>query len=221
MSDTEDLIDREDRGKLTGITMYLDSDVEDAIKRVNRLLAGISGGAEKAISAAAKRASSSTVSYSARAINKEYLIKSADFKHYTEMRNNITSFPGGTQLSIKYRGHRVPLIRFDYRIGTDGILSARVKRSSTRTAFRNAFVATMPNKHVGIYERTGKLRTEDEIEEGKLKEEIKQFWGPSVPQMVKANDEVKHDIAKHFSHEFKKRTEVEINRLLTGLGGKR
>lgn len=84
---------------------------------------------------------------------------------------------------------------------------ARVKRSSTKTALDHAFVRSVARGHTGVFERVGDDRLP-----------IREFLGPSVPQMMSYNENLQEAIAEHTKETFEKRFDHEVTRLLNGWG---
>ena len=181
---------------------------EKAIDEARRLLAGIPSGLKHAVGSAVKRAATSGTAYAAKAVREEYLIHASDFKKYTHHNTtHIESSNGSTELSITYRGYHIPLLKFDTQIGKDGRISARVKRSSAKEVFQNAFRQAMPTTgHVGIFERV--------YDDENLP--IRELFGPSVPQMMSYNEGLRTKIAEKTKEMFDKRLEHEVNAILNG-----
>ncbi|MBE6537941.1 MAG: hypothetical protein E7671_00560 [Ruminococcaceae bacterium] len=188
--------------------IWIDDIGATSLDRVTKILAGIPGGAKKAIGSALKRASSSGEAFAARAVRSEYHIGASDFKEYTKSSKQISATSAGTEVSIKYHGTHIPLVRFDTHYDKDGKVVSRVKRSSARETLNNAFTA-MFGGVVGIYERKGDARFP-----------LRQLYGPATPQMMDANDDVSESIANHMRETFDKRIEHEMLRVMNGWEGK-
>lgn len=188
--------------------IWVDDIGSNSIDRVTKLLAGIPNGAKRALSSALKRASSSGEAFAARAVRAEYYISASDFKQFTKSSRNIVSTDSGTEISIKYYGTHIPLIRFDTHLDKDGRVTSRVMRSSARQTLDNAFSATF-GSITGVYERKGESRFP-----------LHQLYGPAVPQMMDNNDDVSEAIAEHIRNTFEKRAEHEILRVLNRWEGK-
>ena len=200
---------------------------ESALGAVNsfdeatRRLAGIDGGARRAIGAAIERTMTSARAYAARSVTKEYALTSTVFKEYTKVTSSnkhrtVKVDHGTTECGILFHGYHIPLIRFDTSFGADGLLTTRVKRGSSAKALEHAvgnkrkaaFTATV-NGRLGIYEREGRERFP-----------IDQLFGPATPQMMSANEAVMDDIQDHIRETFEKRLDHEITRILNGWGGR-
>ena len=173
------------------------------VDKAYKILAGIRGAASKAVHSALMRTHTSGKSYAAQLLRERYYIKSSDFKHYTQSKSKVDE--GG--LTIRFRGRHIPLLSFDTKIGKDGRVSSRVKRSSTQTIIEHAFVSTVGNKakHEGVFERETSERLP-----------IKELFGPSAPQMMSANQDIKDDVAKHIKETFENRLDHEISAILNG-----
>lgn len=188
--------------------IWVDDIGSDSIDRVTKLLAGIPKGAKKALSSALKRASSSGEAFAARAVRKEFYVSASDFKQFTKSARNIVSTANGTEISIKYYGTHIPLIRFDTHIDKDGRVTSRVMRSSARQTLNNAFSAKF-GSITGVYERKSESRFP-----------LRQLYGPAVAQMIDNNDDIVEAIGEHIKNTFEKRAEHEILRVLNGWEGK-
>ncbi|MGN0444243.1 MAG: hypothetical protein ACI4F5_06495 [Acutalibacteraceae bacterium] len=186
--------------------LMFDVDAESSIERVQKLLAGIPHGADKAIGSAIKRAGQSGEAYAAKALREHYVIKAADFKKYTDRKRNIVSDSMGTSVEIKFIGRHIPLMKFDTKVDSSGRVSARVKRTSARTAFDHIFAQNVGDHgHVGAFERqaSGRLPIEEKL-------------GPSTPQMMFNNDEVSEKIGDKVQNVFEERLNHEMLTVLNG-----
>jgi hypothetical protein len=101
---------------------------------------------------------------------------------------------------LKSTGRPVALINYGARQGKNGV-SVQVKAS--RSVLRHAFIATMPNGHRGVFERTGKqhkkvMRNGKAIRSGLP---IKELFGPSIPQSL-ANDAVEKALMAKIRQKF-------------------
>lgn len=206
MSDEIYSMQREDMKAAIGV--FLTDDVaggSNGISRAQALLAGISHAADKAIGSAIKRAATSGEAYAARAVGKYYYVKAGDFKYYTKSKRRITTFAGETTVDIEFRGRHIPLLRFQSRIGKDGLVHAKVMRSSSGAILQHAFRQKVGNSHYGIFERVGDSRYP-----------IEEKFGPSTPQMMAANDDVSQDIGDKIRETFDARIEHEIEAIMNG-----
>lgn len=178
---------------------------QNSVDRAFRLLAGIPGGALKAVNAAANRAASSGEALASKTIRGEYLLNAADFKKYTKSTRKIVSQGGETVVNIEFKGVHVPLIRFDTKFGNDGRVTVRVKRASTKTVLEHVFTATMKSGHTGLFERVTDKRFP-----------IEEKMGPSTPQMMDYNDDISQEIGDKIRDTFDERLEHEILAVLNG-----
>ncbi len=186
--------------------IIIDSVGENSIDKAQRLLAGIPEGADKAIGRALKRAGTAGNAHTAKVIKQEYAIGSGDLKKYGKGTVRYSVSGGSSEVTITYRGTHIPLLRFDTSVGKDGRVTARVKTGSGKTAFDHAFMATMPSTgHTGIFERETSKRFP-----------VRELLGPSVPQMIDANETVKEEIAEKIEKTFDERIDHEILAVLNG-----
>lgn len=187
--------------------MYLTDDVgnSSSIARAQLLLAGIPHAADKAIGSAIKRAATSGEAYAARAVGKFYYVKAGDFKHYTKSKRRITTTAGETTVDIEFRGMHIPLLKFQSKVGKDGLVHAKVMRSSNGAVLQHAFRQKVGNNHYGLFERVGDTRYP-----------IEEKFGPSTPQMMAANDDVSQEIGDKVRDTFDQRIEHEITAILNG-----
>lgn len=175
------------------------------IERARTLLAGFPHGADKAIGSAIKRAAITGESYAARAVGKHYYIKVGDFKRYTKSKRRIHTANGETTVDIEFRGQHIPLLRFDTKIGTDGRVRAKVKRSSRGDVLSHVFQQAVGNQHIGLFERIGISRFP-----------IEEKYGPSTPQMMSANEDLSQEIGDKVREAFDNRIEHEILAIMNG-----
>ncbi len=180
---------------------------EESFERVNKMLAGIPGGAKKAIGTALSRAASSGKTNIKRYVTKEYTISQSTFMANTKTMNHfVRNAEGGYEVVFAFHGSVIPLIRFDTNATKSGLVSSRVKTSSPKEILENAFVAKMGG-HTGIYEREGVDRFP-----------VKELFGPSTPQMMYSNEEVLDSMEEHMVEVYEKRIDHEVERLLNGWG---
>lgn len=175
-----------------------------AIDRAIEVLAGFSHGAEKAIGSAIKRAAISGEAFAARAVGKHYYIKAGDFKRYTKSKRRIYTSGGVDAVDIEFRGRHIPLLKFNTKIGGDGRIITKVKRSSSGDILSHIFLKQVGNRY-GVFERVGKSRYP-----------IEEKYGPSTPQMMSANDDLSQEIGDKLREAFDNRIEHEILAVLNG-----
>lgn len=194
-------------GVYAGLTIEV---TENCLDHVMKLLAGIPGGAYKAVGSALKRAASTGKTVAKRSVTGEYFITQSQFLSCTRNINHFERETSG-ELSVAFgfAGYVIPLLKFNTRVEKNGLITTQVKRSSSPESLRNAFTATMGG-HFGVYERIGKERFP-----------IKQLFGPSTPQMMYSNEKVLDEMDKKMSETVEKRIEHEITRILNGWGTKK
>lgn len=180
---------------------------EDRVDEVLKILSGFPKHAgDRALGSAIKRAGQSGMTYAAQAIQKEYFISQSDFKKYTRRKRHIIADKDGTSVQIEFRGYHIPLLHFNTRIGNDGRVYTRVKRTSNQEVLNHAFQATVgEHGHTGIFERKTKKRLP-----------IEEKLGPATPQMMYANEDVCDSIDERVCETFNKRLEHELNAFLCG-----
>lgn len=191
-----------------GITTFLTDDIggsTGSVKRAELLLAGIPHGAEKAIGSAIKRAAISGEAMAARKVRDFYYIKAGDFKKYTKSKRHVVSTSGGTEVDILFQGYHVPLLRFNTTVGADGLVRARVKKSSTAQVLNHVFRQKVGHDHIGLFERITQKRFP-----------IEEKLGPSTPQMMEANDDVAEAIGEKVRETFEQRLDHEILAVMNG-----
>lgn len=192
----------------SAVGVFLTDDIggdSGSLDRATKILAGFPHGAEKAIGSAIKRAATSGEAYAARAVGKHYYIKSGDFKQYTSSKRHIYTSGGETTVEIEFRGRHIPLLKFNTKIGGDGRVSAKVKRSSSGDILSHVFRQRVGNQHIGLFERVGESRLP-----------IEEKYGPSTPQMMSANDDLSQEIGDKVRETFDNRIEHEILAVLNG-----
>lgn len=187
-----------------GIHAYIMESNDDSIDRAKNLLAGIDSGAQKAIGSAIKRTATAAQTLAAKEIHAEYSIKSSDFKKHTRAERKIIHENGTTTLAIMFHGVHIPLIEFDTKIGKDGRVYTRVKRTSAKEALNHAFRANIGGR-IGIFER----ETEARIPTHELQ-------GPSTAQMMSYNEDLQKRIGEKVVETFESRLEHETTAILNG-----
>lgn len=176
-----------------------------SLERATNLLAGISGGAYKAVGSALKRAADSGKTVAKRAVTKEYTISQSEFLARTKNINHfVRESSGEITVSFGYAGCVIPLTKFNTRINGNGQVVTQVKRSSAAEVLEHSFQARM-GEHRGIYERIGLSRFP-----------VEERYGPATSQMMYSNDEVTEEISAKVSETFDKRIDQDILALLNG-----
>lgn len=191
----------------SAVGVYITDDVggSGSLDRATRVLAGFPHGAEKAIGSAIKRAATSGETFAARAVGKHYYIKSTDFKQYTKSKRHVSTSGGETSVEIEFLGRHIPLLRFQTKIGSDGRVFARVKRTTSGDILPHVFRQRVGGQHIGLFERVGDSRLP-----------IEEKFGPSTPQMMSANDDLSQEIGDKVRETFDNRIEHEILAVLNG-----
>lgn len=214
-----------------GLAVDLTVAGQDALERAEKLLAGFPGGLEKAVRSAMARSASHLRTSSSKAARQRYDIKAANIRDAENAKISY-SYQSGIQTHIVFAGRRIPLYRFGGASpstptrdtsGRGPVMSGadrwhfwfpsvpargHVLKSTSPTLFRHAFVARMKSGHVGIYERTGGMTSND-------KDEIEELFGPSVPQML-GQEEVAEKLAEEAMDKFEDRLVQEVNAFLNG-----
>lgn len=180
-------------------------EAEDALRRAQLLLAGIKGGAKRAVGSALTRAADAGKTAAKTAVAKEYTISQHQFLNYTKNINHYrTEADGSISIVLGYAGHTIPLLNFKTKVGSNGQLITQVKRNNTAEALNSAFSAQMGG-HRGIYERIGPSRFP-----------VKELFGPATPQMMYSNEEVLDSVEGKMLETFNKRIDHEILAIMNG-----
>ncbi len=180
---------------------------EDSIARAQKLLAGISGGWQKAVGSALSRAAASGKTVAKTAVSKEYTISSGEFLRQTQNINHyVRETDGAVSVQFGFKGNVISLMKFRTSITQSGLVSTQVKRADSPEILNRAFRAKM-GQHIGIYERIGVDRFP-----------VQELYGPATPQMMYSNEEVTDQIEKKVYETYEKRIDHEIMRLLNGWG---
>lgn len=207
---------------MAGIKMSIDA---KGVERVNKLLAGIEGGAQKALFNAIGRAQSKVRTETTKAISSAYAITQQNIRAATNIKSRTYTHDNGVVGEITYAGTKIPLYRFDVNpkiptldrqrkikvLLTGGWatlhpsipVAATIKRGGSRTTSTSAFIARMKSGHIGVFERMG--------ESGKIRERM----GLATAQMAE-NSMVLEDVERQAQETITKRLEHEITRILNG-----
>ncbi len=201
------------------------------ISRAEKLLAGITGGFEKAAKSATSRAASHIRSQSAAAIREKYDISVNDIRTNENVRLRYDG--NGLLAAVDFKGHKIPLYRYGQtspkypkydtkrvnvlingqwlRLNPGIEASAHQLKSTAPKQLTNTFIAMMKSGHIGIFERV----TNDKANNRKIKE----LMGSAVPQML-GSKEVEKRLAEGAAEVFNKRLEHETLRILNGWGAR-
>lgn len=198
---------------------------EETIERVEKILAGVSKGAERALANAMNRGLSRIKAEAAKEVKQVYTVQQKAIKENSTIKIRKAS-TGSLVGYVDFNSYRIPLYKFSVTPkspGTERQVYATVKRGEGGT-FEDAFIART-GKHTGVFERTGvqgiksRLANLKEGSKGnKHTEKIQEKMGLSMAQMVR-NDVVMENLEKEAQEVVEKRVEQEIYRLLNGYGG--
>lgn len=191
-----------------------------AMQNAERLLGDMPGATEAAMRAATGRAGQHMKTRMAQRIRERYKVKASDIKENSTATVHTKKAADGVDTSVNIRGKRIPLFKFGgaspkqptnqpktvvvktkmgWRRVHPGVAASGHQLTSTSpTKFKNAFVARMPNGHVGIYERTGGMTASG-------LEEIREIMADAPPQMVENNgvaEQLAYDGAEKFAERF-------------------
>lgn len=218
-----------DRGGFAGIQVSVDA--QDAIDRAASLLAGMEGGIEKAVRSAMSKAVKRLQKANVSAVRKRYAISATNIRENENVQVTY-SYDSGVQAFVCFSGRRIPLFRFDgaspsqptrdtsaklpvmagadrWRMMYPGVAaSGHALKETSPYRFKHAFVARMPNGHVGIFERTGGMTSND-------KDEIEELFGPSVPQML-GSEAVEKTLAEEAMQSFERDLDRSVLAILSG-----
>ena len=129
-----------------------------SLDRINKLLAGIPGGAIKAAYSALKRAGDTAKTQAGRFAAAEYTINKGDFMRNTTIKTKTSATSAGVaSMSISYAGNVLPLLTFNTSYSRDGAVRTQVKRNGSAQLLEHVFVAKISG-HTGTYERVGSAR---------------------------------------------------------------
>lgn len=203
-----------------------------SLARAEKLLAGITGGVEKATKSAMTRTVSHVRTQSTKRIRERYAISAANVRANENIKVTYR-MGGGVQADILFSGTKIPLFRYsgaspkgpqfqkdalvralvsgEWKTVHPGVPGAGHQLNSTGpTTFQNSFVASFRSGHTGIFERTGGSTSTGGAE-------IKEIMGSSPAQMV-GNGEVVEKLSEDASKKFEERMDHEIARILAGWG---
>lgn len=205
---------------------------DGVIDKVTKILAGIPGGAEKALTSALQRTASNLRTSSADAIRERYAISKSNIRANENVKIKKSINSGNIEFCIEFMGNKIPLYRYDgvspksdtrenytvnaringtwLRVRPSVSASGHQLKGTSPTKFDNAFIATMKSGHTGIFERTGGSTS-------KGGDAIQEIMGSSVPQML-GNQEVLETLSKKAVEKFEERANHEIMRILNGWG---
>lgn len=180
---------------------------EETIARVERILAGVPRGAERALSNAINRGLSKVKTGATKRVKEVYTIQSSAFTGAanTRVSNASTSNLAGV---VSFSGYKIPLYKFQVTPKAPGInrpVKAAIKKGSG-TLFEDAFIANMSHG-IGVFERETPRRFP-----------VDGLMGLSAAQMV-GNEKVVQELQEEAQELINERLEHEIDRILNGYGG--
>lgn len=185
-----------------GITVDI---AEDSLDRVQKLLAGISGGWQKAVGSALSRAAAAGRTEAKRPVLAEYAIDQSTYLRETRTINHFErSADGSISVAFAFAGYVIPLLQFNTSVDSSGRVVTQVKRNGAAETLNHAFKAQM-GPHIGIYERTGAGRFP-----------VKELYGPATPQMMYSNEAVMDAVEEKMADTYNLRIEHEVDALLNG-----
>lgn len=183
---------------------------QEQIDRVNLLLSGISGGADKAFVNVINRALVTLRAKSSQYIRETYHIRARDLKANSKLavKNATVTDVEGT---VTFAGTVIPLIKFkvDPARPERKQVTVSVMRQNGGKRLEAAYVANLGRYGDGVFERLTSRR-----------ESSQQMYGPSVAHMA-ANYDVIQRAEAAAQETVDKRVEHEITRILNNYGGKR
>lgn len=190
------------------------------IERARRMLAGIPGGADKAIARAINKSASKAVTEVIKGIRKNYRIQSPKARKYGTYIARAK--PGNLAAKINIKGRVLSLSYFDTNPKEPAreVPFARVKKGGGGNLPR-AFVAQMKTGHIGVFERSsqkmmrGKGPRRKKRGEGRTKGvlAIRELYGPSAAYMAK-NEEIHASMALSVRNTFNTNLEAQISKML-------
>ncbi len=196
-----------------------------SIERVSLILAGVPGGAEKALSRVIDRARSTVRTTALKGITNVYAITQKDVRAETNINMHTRKENSGIVGEVWFSGAAIPLYRFNVTPKTPTPRTSEHVRAGVlkgrQTLLKNAFVALMTSGHYGVFERvSGKYMEARGGKKNKHTQAIgngiyDQFYGPSTAQMA-ANSVVLSEVEDAAMDTINKRLEHEISRLLNG-----
>ncbi len=181
-------------------------DVAEAdLDRVQKLLAGITGGWQKAVGSALSRAAAAGRTEAKRPVLAEYAIDQSTYLRETRTINHFErSADGSISVAFAFAGYVIPLLRFNTSVDSSGRVVTQVKRNGAAETLNHAFKAQM-GPHIGIYERTGAGRFP-----------LRELYGPATPQMMYSNEAVMDAVEEKMADTYNRRIEHEVDALLNG-----
>lgn len=194
----------------------------EQIERVNAVLRGIQGGAEKVFCNSINRALGTIRTTAGKQIREVYAISQRDLRPKENIRlkkANRNDLIG----EVFFADRSIPLYRFNVSPRQPiwrGKVKAAVLKTESQKEFEKAFIATVRaggEEHTGVWERKVE-RTGDPDDRKNSRFPIVEFFGPSVADMA-GNSVVVEQVENAAQETINKRIEHEITRILNGYGG--
>ncbi len=188
-------------------SIRVDNVGSENIDRINKILAGIPGGAFKVTYAALKRAGDTAKTKAGQFAAAEYTINKGTFmRNVTEKVRTEGGSGGVASMSVSFAGTVLPLLEFSTRYSRGGQLTTQVKRNGGAATLQHAFAEKVFGP-IAVFERVGSPRFP-----------VEQKFGPSTGHMMQ-NEDVVEKMDETIRDTFDKRVEHEILRVLNGWGG--
>ena len=177
------------------------------LDHVNKILAGIPGGAYRAVYSAMRRAGDTAKTKAGQFAAAEYTIDKGTFMKNVTQKATVTGGLGGVaEMKISFAGNVLPLLAFQTKFGRDGRLQTKVKRTGGGAALDHVFAARVYGP-IAAVERLGSSRLP-----------VEQKFGPSTAHMMQS-EEVVDQMDQTIKQTFEARIDHEILRVLNGWGG--
>lgn len=181
--------------------MMIEVKTNNSFERAEKLLAGIPGGFETAMSRSFNRALQEGRTAAVRQTTKEYTIRARDVRSTFKMNRASKS---NLEANLSSKGQRLPLSTFKHNPSTD---TTGANRKQVRVAVTNGGLKPLGQAfiHKGrILQRLGSSAYP-----------VQMKFGPSVPSMLD-NDEVVDVVVETMGKSVDKRLDHEVLRLLNG-----
>lgn len=218
---------------MSRVEISLNETSEGSLDRASKMLAGISGGMDKAVHAAMERATDHMRTISSRKIREVYAITDSNIRAAQNVKTRYSYKGRSLTAEVEFSGNKIPLYRYngaspaaptaDTSRKINALLNGWVQvhpavaaaghqlKGTAPTRFDNAFVAKFSSGHIGIFERTGSMTNTG-------RDQLKELMGSSVPQML-GKEEVQESVVKAGMEKFEERLEQETTRIMNGWGG--
>ena len=199
---------------MTPITVKVTSNIQQV---VYELMAASDEMRNKTVASALNKTAAQVKVQAARAVRDAgYNLKVSTIKKAIRLRN---ANAGNLRAVVYAKGRPIPMIEYNARPSGKGV-SVTVLRG--RQTLVHAFIRTMPNGHVGVFERKADSihKKQDTAKKYKWAElKIKEKYGPSVPDGM-ANEVVQELLQRFIAERFPRILQQENNWLSRKLGAK-